>query len=302
MKRRRRKAADRDREMEHRHGDLLSIYLRNIGTIPLLTPEEEAKIGRRIGAGRNELVHGQEVMERARSELVMANLRLVVSIAKRHVRRGLDLLDLIQEGNIGLIMAANRFEHGRGCRFSTYATSWIRHTINKAVAYQARTVRLPEHVIEKSDRLARTSRELVQTLGREPRPDEIADKLRVSLENVRRVLAIARETVSLEGPPGSGGVSPGDLIEDRAGISPADAAVASDLVRQTRRLLFTLSLREERVLRMRFGIGERGEHTLQEVGAQLEVTRERIRAIEKKALQKLRSSHRTRRLRTFIDD
>jgi len=257
---------------------------------------------RQLAGALHKVERNLEKAKAAKSELIQANLRLVVSIAKKYTNRGLQFLDLIQEGNIGLMKAVDKFEYQRGYKFSTYATWWIRQAITRAIADQARTIRIPVHMIETINKLIRTSRYLVQEYGREPTPEEIAEKMEFPLDKVRKVLKIAKEPISLETPIGEEEDSHlGDFIEDKKVTSPRDAVVNVGLSEQTRKVLRSLTPREEKVLRMRFGIGEKADHTLEEVGRDFSVTRERIRQIEAKALRKLRHPNRSKKLKSFAE-
>jgi RNA polymerase primary sigma factor len=282
--------------------DVKKVYQAARAKIRQLETEEALVSGEEVKDAVKHLDVAEEKVKRGKAELVEANLRLVVSIAKKYTNRGLQFLDLIQEGNIGLMKAVDKFEYKRGYKFSTYATWWIRQAITRAIADQARTIRIPVHMIETINKLIRTSRHLVQKLGREPTPEEIAERMDLPLDKVRKILKIAREPISLETPIGEEEDSHlGDFIEDKKAISPLEAAIRYDLQRQINSALETLTPREEKVLRKRFGIGEATDHTLEEVGQDFEVTRERIRQIEAKALRKLRHPSRSKKLRSFVE-
>jgi len=283
-------------------GEIRKVYQNAKAKIRQLETEEALVPAEEIKDAVKHLDLAEEKVKRGKAELVEANLRLVVSIAKKYTNRGLQFLDLIQEGNIGLMKAVDKFEYKRGYKFSTYATWWIRQAITRAIADQARTIRIPVHMIETINKLIRTSRHLVQKLGREPLPEEIAERMDLPLDKVRKILKIAREPISLETPIGEEEDSHlGDFIEDKKAVSPLEAAIRYDLQRQINSALETLTPREEKVLRKRFGIGEATDHTLEEVGQDFEVTRERIRQIEAKALRKLRHPSRSKKLRSFVE-
>jgi RNA polymerase primary sigma factor len=299
--------SDRDRDREHddfnfeddislppgiKINDPVRMYLKEIGRVPLLSAEDEVGLAKRIELGDEE----------AKRRLAEANLRLVVSIAKRYVGRGMLFLDLIQEGNMGLIKAVEKFDHDKGFKFSTYATWWIRQAITRAIADQARTIRIPVHMVETINKLIRVSRQLLQELGREPTPEEIAKEMDLSTDKVREIMKIAQEPVSLETPIGEEDDSHlGDFIEDQEALAPADAAAYELLKEQLEDVLDTLTEREENVLRLRFGLDDGRTRTLEEVGKVFGVTRERIRQIEAKALRKLRHPSRSKRLKDFLE-
>ena len=275
--------------------DPVKVYLKEIGRVPLLSPEEETELALKIQAGGPD-------GEKAKQRLSEANLRLVVSIAKRYVGRGMQFLDLIQEGNLGLIKAVEKFDHTKGFKFSTYATWWIRQAITRAIADQARTIRIPVHMVETINRVLRTSHSMVQKLGREPTTKEIADELYIEESKVEEVLKIAQEPVSLETPIGEEEDSHlGDFIQDDEASQPSEEASYTLLREQLEEVLSTLTPREEQVLRMRFGLTDGKPHTLEEVGKEFDVTRERIRQIEAKALRKLRHPSRSKKLKDFLN-
>ena len=273
--------------------DPVRMYLKEIGKVPLLTPEEEVELAKRMELGD----------ESAKKRLAEANLRLVVSIAKRYVGRGMQFLDLIQEGNLGLIKAVEKYDYSKGFKFSTYATGWIRQAITRAIADQARTIRIPVHMVETINRLIRTSRQLLQELGREPQPEEIAERMDLPVDRVREIMKISQDPVSLETPIGEEEDSHlGDFIQDDHVEVPADAATYTLLHEQLMEVLKTLTEREQKVLRLRFGLDDGRPRTLEEVGKEFNVTRERIRQIEAKALRKLRHPSRSKKLKDYLDD
>ena len=290
---------DKQLEEEYENAKLddpVRMYLKEIGKIPLLTPEEELEVAKDL------VSDDEKTRDAARKRMSEANLRLVVSIAKRYVGRGMQLLDLIQEGNLGLMKAVEKFDYTKGYKFSTYATWWIRQSITRAIADQARTIRIPVHMVETINKVLRTSHSMVQSLGREPTTQEIADELHMDLQKVEEILKIAQEPVSLETPIGEEDDSHlGDFIQDDDASQPADEASYTLLREQLEEVLKTLTPREEEVLRMRFGLIDGKPHTLEEVGKKFDVTRERIRQIESKALRKLRHPSRSKKLRDFLN-
>ena len=269
--------------------------LHDISKVSMMTLSEIKEISKLVNNG----VRQSNI---AKKEMIEANLRLVISIAKKYTNRGLQFLDLIQEGNIGLMKAVDKFEYRRGYKFSTYATWWIRQAITRSIADQARTIRIPVHMIETINKLVRTSRQMLHEIGREPTPEELSEKISMPLDKVRKVLKIAKEPISLETPVGDEDDSHlGDFIEDKMAVQPLEAAIHANLRETTTRILASLTPREERGLRMRFGIGMNTDHTLEEVGQQFSVTRERIRQIEAKALRKLKHPSRSRKLKSFLE-
>ena len=297
-------------DLESNLDDPVRMYLREIGRVPLLSAEQEVSLAKRMDRGKLERAKHYSVQsiyvildaEEAQRQLTEANLRLVVSVAKKYIGRGMSLLDLIQEGNIGLIRAVEKFDYTRGFKFSTYATWWIRQAITRAIADQARTIRIPVHMVETINRLIRISRRLLQELGREPTSEEIAAEMEITPEKVREIIKVSQEPVSLETPIGEEDDSHlGDFIEDHAALAPADAASHQLLKEQVKDALGSLTQREQEVLRLRFGLDDGRSRTLEEVGKEFKVTRERIRQIEAKALRKLRHPSRSRRLKDYLD-
>ena len=297
-------------DIESSLDDPVRMYLREIGRVPLLSAEEEVRLARRMERGRCELNKPASMRdyrtiedgEEAQRRLTEANLRLVVSVAKKYIGRGMSLLDLIQEGNIGLIRAVEKFDYTKGYKFSTYATWWIRQAITRAIADQARTIRIPVHMVETINRLIRISRRLLQDLGREPTSEEIAEQMEISPEKVREIIKVSQEPVSLETPIGEEDDSHlGDFIEDHTALAPADAASHQLLKEQVEDVLDSLTERERKVLQLRFGLDDGRSRTLEEVGKEFHVTRERIRQIEAKALRKLRHPSRSRKLKDYLD-
>jgi len=303
---------------KRRSNDPISWYLQNIGRVPLLTPAEEIELGNQVQKMMILTEDGQlnekindfttqqkrtiKIGRRAKERMMKANLRLVVSVAKKYQGKGLELLDLVQEGSLGLERAVEKFDPTRGYKFSTYATWWIRQAITRSIADQARTIRIPVHMIETINKIVRTQRLILSEFGREATPEELAKKLRMPLEKVRKVLKISKEPVSLEKPVGDEEDSSlGDFIEDTKALAPLEQAIKSNLSEATTKILSTLTPREERVLRMRFGVGMNTDHTLEEVGLQFSVTRERIRQIEAKALRKLKHPSRSKQLKSFLE-
>ncbi|HLI71015.1 MAG TPA: RNA polymerase sigma factor RpoD [Ktedonobacteraceae bacterium] len=297
-------------DLESSLDDPVRMYLREIGRVPLLSAEEEVRLAQRMERGRAEMLKPPmsrnyrivEDGEEAQRRLTEANLRLVVSVAKKYIGRGMSLLDLIQEGNIGLIRAVEKFDHTKGFKFSTYATWWIRQAITRAIADQARTIRIPVHMVETINRLIRISRRLLQDLGREPTSEEIAAQMEITPEKVREIIKVSQEPVSLETPIGEEEDSHlGDFIEDHTALAPADAASHQLLKEQVEDVLDSLTERERKVLQLRFGLDDGRSRTLEEVGKEFHVTRERIRQIEAKALRKLRHPSRSRKLKDYLD-
>lgn len=295
-------------DLESSLDDPVRMYLREIGRVPLLSAEEEVRLAQRMERGKAELLKAYpnrryiDDGEEAQRRLTEANLRLVVSVAKKYIGRGMSLLDLIQEGNIGLIRAVEKFDYTKGYKFSTYATWWIRQAITRAIADQARTIRIPVHMVETINRLIRISRRLLQDLGREPTSEEIAEQMEISAEKVREIIKVSQEPVSLETPIGEEDDSHlGDFIEDHSALAPADAASHQLLKEQVEDVLDSLTERERKVLQLRFGLDDGRSRTLEEVGKEFHVTRERIRQIEAKALRKLRHPSRSRKLKDYLD-